>query len=293
MADQHTGALIYPMQEFELVNVDSGVKSLRSKEYGQIFHPGTGPMEEARALYVVQQRLAERAAACEGEFVIWDVGLGAGANAIAAVESLSQSNARVCLHSFDKTTASMEFALLHAAELGYIAPHEMLLRELLSKGKAVIEGKSGRLEWRLHIGDFCDEIKSGRQSPPRAIFYDPYSPSVNREMWTLEIFSLLHRRLDAGTPCLWTNYTRSTAVRVTLLLAGFYVGEGCGIGEKEMTTIASNDPALIERPFDVRWLERVSRSSNAAPLRGNEISHSGISADDFALLKAHPQFSTR
>jgi len=278
------------MQEFELVSVDSGATSMRSKEYRQTFHPGTGPVEEARVLYVDQQRLVERATACEREFVIWDVGFGAAANAIAAVGALSQCSAKVRMHSFDKTTASIEFALQHAAELGYVAGHEKALRELVDAGCTTLTHGEGRIEWRLHVGDFRDEIKKDGRESPHAIFYDPYSPSVNREMWTLEIFSQLRQRMHNDTPCLWSNYTRSTAVRVTLLLAGFYVGEGWGIGEKEMTTIASNDLKLIERPFDLRWLERVSKSSNAAPLRGDSTAHGPIEVEDFERLKQCAQF---
>ena len=291
MAEWREAALGNPMHDYELVSVDSGATSMRSKEYRQTFHPGTGPMEEARVLYVDQQRLVERALACEGEFVIWDVGFGAAANAIAAVNALSLCNAKVRLHSFDKTTGSIEFALQHAAELGYVVGHEKALRALVSEGHATLTHGEGWIEWRLHVGDFRDELENDGRESPHAIFYDPYSPSVNGEMWTLEIFTRLRQRMHDDTPCLWTNYTRSTAVRVTLLLAGFYVGEGWGIGEKEMTTIASNDLGLIERPFDKRWLERVSRSSNAAPLRSDLISQGPIPAEDFARLKECAQFS--
>jgi tRNA U34 5-methylaminomethyl-2-thiouridine-forming methyltransferase MnmC len=166
----------------------------------------------------------------------------------------------------------------------------MRIRELLSNGIAAAGGADARIGWRLHIGDFCEQIARTQWETPNAIFYDPYSSSVNPQMWTLEHFSLLHRQLRDDVPCLWTNYTRSTAVRVTLLLAGFFVGEGCGIGEKEVTTTASNDPRLIEHPLDARWLERVARSANAAPLRAGGIFPARISAEDLKRLKAHPQF---
>lgn len=282
------------MQEFELVEVASGAKSLRSLEFGQTFHPVTGPMNEAVALHVAQQRLAERAGKCKTTFVIWDVGFGAAANALAAIEALSHCGRAIRLHSFDRTTASIEFALRHAEALGYVARHEKLLRELLSKGNAAIGDAATHIEWRLHLGDFCGQIQSDNQNawdPPHAIFYDPYSPSANPGMWTLEHFSLLRKRLNDGIPCLLTNYTRSTAVRVTLLLAGFFVGEGCGIGGKEETTAASNDLSLIGRPLDARWLERVRRSTNSAPLRRTGVASGPISREDWEHLFAHPQFS--
>jgi queuine tRNA-ribosyltransferase len=278
------------MREFELVTVESGAISLRSLEHGQTFHPVTGPMAEAVALHVGQQRLTARVAAFEKPFVIWDVGFGAAANTVAAIEALGDCGREVRIHSFDKTTTSIEFALLHADALVYIAAHEKPLRELLSNGSTLIERAETRIEWRLHRGDFCEQIQHDALETPHAIFYDPYSPSANPGMWALEHFSALYARLYTHAPCLWTNYTRSTAVRTTLLLAGFVVGHGCTIGEKEETTVASNDPRFIEHPLDNRWLERVARSTNAAPLRNGNFLPGKISKEDFSRLQAHPQF---
>lgn len=283
------------MAGFEIVSVETGAKSIRSLEYGQTFHPATGPMEEAVALHVVQQRLVERAIVTDGGFVIWDVGLGAAANAIAAIEALQKSGANVRIHSFDKKTDSASFALQHAADLGYLVSHEQTLGDLVSAGHALVaDQKTGSsMEWRLHLGDFRDLLQTGGIEAPHAILYDPYSPAANPEMWTLQLLAMLRKQLDDRVPCLWTNYTRSTAVRVTLLLAGFFVGEGHGIGPKEMTTSASNDIALIERPLDMAWLKRVERSTNSAPLREEAFSKGVISAEDFERLKAHPQFTVR
>jgi hypothetical protein len=46
-----------------------------------------GPEAEAEALHVRQLRLPERLRT-RGEFVIWDVGLGAAANAIAVLRAI-------------------------------------------------------------------------------------------------------------------------------------------------------------------------------------------------------------
>ncbi len=65
-----------------------------------------------------------------GKFVIWDVGFGAAANVLAAVAALRShpqaSEAEIEIHSFDKTTAPIEFALQHQQELEYMAGFEDL-----------------------------------------------------------------------------------------------------------------------------------------------------------------------
>lgn len=278
--------LAHPPEEFELVTVQSGVQSLRSKANGETFHPVVGPMAEAVALHVKQQRLVERASQTEGPFVIWDVGLGAAANAIAVLEAFAgHPAARVELHSFDQTTEPLGFALRNAEALAYPAPHAEAMARLFKGGG----WQGGGLRWEFRTGDFRETMDAA--PPPHAILYDPYSPAVNPELWTLEHFRALHARLDPARPCLLTNYTRSTAVRVTLLLAGFHVGFGHATGEKDQTTIAANGPGLLMDLLGHDWLKRVRRSTRSAPLRMDGIP-GGINSHDLALLTAHSQFAT-
>jgi tRNA U34 5-methylaminomethyl-2-thiouridine-forming methyltransferase MnmC len=274
---------------FEIVTVQSGDRSLRSREFGETFHPVVGPMAEAVGLHVKQQRLVERAATAGGRFVIWDVGLGAAANAIAAIEALAKpvgTGVRVELHSFDLTADALRFALAHADELGYVAGHAAAIQALLARGVS----EDGNLRWEFHAGDFRETMSVA--PAPHAVLYDPYSPQSNPAMWSLDHFTRLHARLVPEAPCLLTNYTRSTAVRVTLLLAGFFVGRGHATGEKDETTIATNDPALLELPLDLAWLERVRRSTNSAPLREGRAALAPIFPEDWAGLAGHRQFAT-
>jgi tRNA U34 5-methylaminomethyl-2-thiouridine-forming methyltransferase MnmC len=270
---------------FELVSVKSGVQSLRCRTTGEVFHPVVGPMIEARILHVRQQRLLERAAQANGPFIIWDVGLGAAANAIAVIEAFEEAqSARIELHSFDETIEPLRFALGHASELGYLAPHTEKVARLLAD-----QPTPGPLQWKLHVADFRALIKVAPLPAPHAILYDPYSAGKNPGMWTLAHFQNIRSRLDEDVPCMLTNYTRSTAVRVTLLLAGFFVGHGDGVGEKDQTTVASNLLEMIAKPLDAAWLNRVRYSTKGAPLREGEI-EGPIGAEDWIRLLEHPQF---
>jgi tRNA U34 5-methylaminomethyl-2-thiouridine-forming methyltransferase MnmC len=280
---------------FELVTLKTGVISLRSLENRETFHPVTGPRVEANILHVQQQRLIERSLALKGsrKFVIWDVGLGAAANALTAIEALEGSQeiaaggADIEIHSFDKTTAPLEFALAHSRELGYLEPHHDKLNRLVKEQRIAL---TPRMSWTLHLGDFQISVADASIPAPDAIIYDPYSPVGNWEMWTLAHFTNLRKRLDPEVPCLFTNYTRSTAVRVTLLLAGFYVGIGSEVGEKAETSIASNRPEMIARPLEKSWIERRVRiSKNSAPMTG-PYQLLAIGEEDFERLKKCPQF---
>ena len=64
---------------YQLVRLNNGICSVRSLADAETFHPVVGPVAEAEALYVNQLKLRERLQNHSGEFVIWDVGLGAAA----------------------------------------------------------------------------------------------------------------------------------------------------------------------------------------------------------------------
>ena len=85
-------------------------------------------------------------------------------------------------------------------------------------------------------------------------------------------------------------YSRSTILRVTLLLAGFFAGVGHATGEKEETTIAANDLSLIAEPLDRRWLERARRSHSAEPMVKPVYHIAPLTAESWEKLQAHPQF---
>jgi hypothetical protein len=110
-------------------------------------------------------------------------------------------------------------------------------------------------------------------------------------MWTLALFVDLFGLLDPRRPCALATYSRSTMLRVSLLLAGFFVGTGHATGEKEETTIAANTLTLIDEPLDGRWLQRARNSTSAQPL-SSEYRQLPLARPTWERLCAHPQFAS-
>lgn len=282
--------------EYELVTLANGVTSVRSLEHGETFHPVIGPAAEAQALYVRQLRLHERLNACPEEFVLWDVGLGAGANVLTALKALGDISGRLRIVSFDQTLKALQFAVEHADDLGYLGE----LREVaatIASGKTHHEFTHGQLKviWEVHLGDFPTLLAecASKLPAPHAIMYDAYSPMRNPDMWTLPLFERVYSCLDAQRPCALPTYSRSTILRVTLLLAGFFVGVGHATGEKEETTLAANTLDLIDEPLDLRWLDRALRSHSAEPMFKPKWQVSPLSLQSRDRLQRHPQFGLR
>ena len=290
---------------YSLVRLKSGVHSVHASAYGETFHPVIGPAAEAEALHVRQLRLPQRLERHTGEFVIWDVGLGAAANALAVLRAVRECPVRLHLISFDHTLEPLRFALDHAVELPYLLEYRELLESLAANPGAGIAFDNGRntVRWSLCLDDFPSLLTRWRNfepgtdpamkppPAPHAVLYDPFSPAKNPAMWTLGLFTDLYGRLDAARPCALATYSRSTLLRVTLLLAGFRVGIGHATGEKEETTIAANMPDLIEDPLPRSWLARVRRSTSAEPLYEPRYRQLRLSPETYARLETHPQFN--
>jgi len=279
--------------EYELVKLVNGVWSVRSRAEGETFHPVVGPVAEARELYVAQLDLPRRIAEAGREFVVWDIGLGAAANVLTVIEAAQERAGDLRVLSFDQTLAPLEFAVRHGDELEYPKRFVSQLSELAEKRRVSFSRGKLSVSWEVVVGDFPTLLASdASKSWPKAdtILFDAFSPAKNPAMWTLPLFTRIFGLLDPARPCAMPTYSRSTMLRVTLLLAGFFVGTGRAIGEKDQTTIAANSLSLIEAPLTRDWLKRARNSTCAEPLREAVYRREPISAESWERLVEHPQF---
>src|SRR5436190_10712056 len=134
---------------YRLVKLASGVHSVHSVAHEETFHPVVGPVAEAEALYVRQLRLRERLEKHEGEFVIWDVGLGAAANPITVLRAVHEIPARARIISFEQTLEPLEFALAHADTLGYVSGYEERLQSLLTQHATRFRERNIEVNWEV------------------------------------------------------------------------------------------------------------------------------------------------
>jgi queuine tRNA-ribosyltransferase len=283
--------------DYEIHTADRGFFSIRQISSGEIMHSVNPPIDEANKLYVEQSFLAGRLqhALEANELVIWDVGLGAGSNAMAAihcfekcfVERGNETLRSLRLISFEVDLDPFILAAKYPGRFPHLrhgAPSDILKR-----GKW--KHSSNLLQWELFKGDFADFIESAKI--PDVIFYDPFSYKTDGSLWTHEIFSRILKRCLPRSAELYT-YSASTAVRVALLAAGFFVAQGIGTGPKSETTIAFTRPTgAQDHPFSPRllghpWLSRWRRSDAKFPatVRGQE------KPVFEKLIETHPQFST-
>ena len=284
------------MGNYEIHQSPQGFFSLRQISSGEVMHSVSAPSEEANRLYIEQSSLAARLTKSEtaqDELVIWDVGLGAATNAMAAIHCFEKcfgSDGAGALRpmrvlSFESDLDALKLAAKHSGQFPHLwhpAP-----AAILAQGDW--QHACGRLRWELFHGDFKNLIESA--PPADLIFYDPFSYKTDVELWTRNIFARIFHHSSTKSTELYT-YSASTAVRVALLSAGFYVAQGIGTGPKSETTIAftratgaANHP-LTPPLLGQEWLKRWRQSSAKLPDALSAAEKTALAA----RIEKHPQF---
>jgi len=269
---------------YEIV-VRDDIGRIRDMTSAEVMHSVNEPAQEAHSLYVEQSRVLQRLQlADEQPLVIWDVGLGAAANAMAtihAVEALPHRR-RLVLVSFENDLDSLHLALRHTrwfTHLRHAAPNQLLAKNQWLSA-------DGLIDWLLLPGDF--NLRKYDAPLPDIIYFDPFSFKTDSDLWTLTAFRDLAGVCKDKATELFT-YTYSTRVRAAMLAAGFYVAKGRATGPRQETTIALTPLAALSAHehelLGQEWLAKWQRSEARAPM--------GLSADDGAWEAAvlqHPQF---
>jgi queuine tRNA-ribosyltransferase len=267
----------------EVVTTRLGARAIRDRITGELMHPVVGPSIEAERLYVGPSRLADRLA-IEGEpLILLDVGLGAASNAIAAwrrSEARSRGR-RLEIVSFDRSVAALELALepAHRAAFGLDGAAGDAARALLDRGAH----ETARTSWRLVVGDGRAALDAEPAGRGDVVFWDPFSPRANPEMWTLGVFASLRRLCRAGATI--HTYSRATSVRTALALAELAVGEGVVLDNGRATTIAATRIEDLEAPLPPSWIDRLPRSTAPFP--------PDAPSDALARMAALDQFRAR
>ncbi len=269
---------------FTIVTTSSGAPSVRDAQAGEVMHPVIGAAVESERLYAAQSRLSERLAGPGAPLVLFDVGLGAAGNALAALRCARARRAAaggdatrpLQVVSFERELGALTLACADegAARLGWSAEDLRAARAILEAGRHEEPG----LTWRLVLGEAPASLDVPEQAD--VVFWDPFSPKANPALWTVAAFRALRARCAPG--CTLFTYSTATSTRSALLLAGFHVGVGDPSGPKEETTAAALPPAAPARPLDARWLARLARSSAAWPV--------DAPPDALDRVRSHPQF---
>ncbi|MEO1133095.1 MAG: MnmC family methyltransferase, partial [Cyanobacteria bacterium J06639_1] len=167
---------------------------------------------------------------------ILDVCFGLGYNAGVAIALIQRLNpdCRIVLHALERSSE----VPLQAHQMGVWSEWGFAEDWL----KMVREGRVVRphFEGFWYGGDARQAIAEVPESIADAVFFDPFASSACPELWTVDFFATIARRMKRKGRL--ATYSCSATVRAGLIEAGFFIGSTPPVGRIWPGTIASLTP---------------------------------------------------
>ncbi|WP_457623345.1 tRNA (5-methylaminomethyl-2-thiouridine)(34)-methyltransferase MnmD [Persephonella sp.] len=249
-----------------------GTETLFNEEFGEAYHSTkAGAYTESLEKFIKPTKVVEKSLK-NGKVSILDVGFGLGYNVSTAISEIRKnSNTAVIdivsvekdINVFNKIRKlnkpnflkevydlilSGDFSSQFEYKIYTVNKDNVSLKVIFGEGRKVLKFLS----------------KEGKKFD--AVFYDPFSPKVNTEMWTVNIFKLV-RNLMMDDSILAT-YSASLAVRKGLIEAGFKIGLVDPVGRKSFSTVASVNGEIP--PITKKEKLRLENSPFAVPYYDND-----------------------
>jgi tRNA 5-methylaminomethyl-2-thiouridine biosynthesis bifunctional protein len=224
-----------------------------SPEFGDVYHPAAGALQQAQQVFLRGSGLPERWRGRE-RFVVLETGFGLGNNFLATWQAW-RADRGACrqLHFISIERHPFDRAGLAAAPRdASLAP---LTQQLVQAWppltpnlhRLVFDG--GRVQLLLALGDVADWLPE-IVARVDAFFLDGFAPARNPAMWDARLFKAMGRlAADGATVATWSA---ARAVREGLRSAGFEVHLSAGQGGKRDITLGRYAPAFMPRSAPAR-----------------------------------------
>ena len=218
---------------------NDGSWTLYSREYEETYHSRSGAIEESEKKFIQPCRI-ESLARSEKKLRILDVCFGLGYNALFAWHTVKTINPLLELEivSLEKDEALLEG--LGALSLpSPLSEYQSLLGDLVECGSY----RDGTRLIRLEIGE-ATEMLNKMAGKFQAVFWDPFSPPKNPEMWTLAMFENVRSIMEPKT--ILATYSANQRMRKGMQLAGLKIGLVPAVGRKKGGTLPSIEAELSQ-----------------------------------------------
>ena len=228
---------------FRVLRTDDGSHTLVDVASGDSFHSGSGAASECRHVYLENSGIGDRLRSGRSASVL-EIGFGTGmAFAITAAAAI-RSGARLEYVAIERRPLDARLVaevLSPADDLGgeYAAVRQRLVEWLsdvpLRSGESHLLRIAPGCRMRLEV---CDAAEWHPVEEERfaAVYFDPFSPASNPELWELPMLARMHELLEEGGRLV--SYCVSSEVRRRLQSVGFTVHRRPGPpgGKREVLT---------------------------------------------------------
>lgn len=232
------GQLAMTDATYTLVITGDGSYTLYLPEFDEHMHSLSGAYEEALLKHVGPSGILERK---KSALQVLDVGFGLGYNSLALLAELERCGYRGAV-----TVVALEQDRSLADALTSIRFYDFRERLYVSLKEAYLRGSStaGNASISVLFGDARSRVMPLPGNTFDAVFFDPFSPSRNPELWSVDFFRQVYRTMN--DQAVLTTYSSAPQVRAALREAGFLIGRGPSVGGKREGTLASKSSIVPE-----------------------------------------------
>lgn len=242
-----------------------GSTTLYSPRFDQHYHNPNGAVAESRYIFFETTGITEEIRQ-QHSFNIFETGFGTGMNLILLLDTLEKETysgaiTYLSVEAYpisEETVSKLQFGENSGLEK-YIPLLEKIFREAKPGMNRFEIGTDHTL--LLYIGQFDHLFNKELISKTfQFILHDPFSPEVNAELWTADVFQKLIS--ISGPNALLTTYCAASSARAAMAVGGWYVAKNRGaLGKREMT-LASPDVGRLsgwKRVNEKRLIERFEK----------------------------------
>lgn len=233
----------------KIVRCKDGSDTLYAEEIDQYFHNPNGAFAESVYMFLEKSSLRENLAS-KAHWTIFEVGFGTGLNLLLLADLLDKNpeySGSFSFYSIEAKPLSVDMikALNYAQFLTNPAHFETLVGIFASLKPGLNSFQfSPKIEVTIFNGSF-DEYAAEPITAVDVFFFDPFSPELNSELWTPQVFSKLLG--FAAVDSTLITYCSSTKARAAMAVAGWKMAKTLGaLGKREMT-VATNNAALLDK----------------------------------------------
>ena len=215
------------------VATKDGSITFYNEQFGEHYHSRSGAIEEALEKYVKPSNIIELARK-ESEVVIFDICFGLGYNTLMALHEIKKVNpcCKITVLVFENHKEILQ--KISGINLGY-SKYNLIKQSINNLMDDKLTTTSDNVTITFYLGDAVSEIHKVKQKAD-AVFFDPFSMKKCPEMWSVEFFKEIRKRMKTGARL--TNFTCSKLARSQMERAGFKVIDGPYVGRNTPSTIA-------------------------------------------------------
>ena len=131
-------------------------------------------------------------------------------------------------------------------------------------------GTYDNVSLKLLFGDARSSLTALTNIKFHAVFQDPFSPSKNPELWTVDYFRKIKELMDERG--IVTTYSSADHIRRAMMEAGFILSQGPSVGKKREGTIASLK--VLKSVLSKERIDEIMKNIKSEPYRDPEFNFS-------------------